>query len=83
MKCTLLKEEDYTKGRWTGGEFKELAIFPADSDYVNRDFLWRLSLDTVEKEEAQFPKLEDYDRVIMVLEGETVLLSLIHISAYH
>lgn len=73
MKCTLLKEEDYTKGRWTGGDFKELAIFPADSDYVNRDFLWRLSLDTVEKEEAQFPKLEDYDRVIMVLEGETVL----------
>jgi environmental stress-induced protein Ves len=73
MKCSLFKNKDYKVSEWTGGFMKELAVFPRTSKYIDRDFIWRLSSDNVTKEEASFSKLPDYDRVIMVLEGEAVL----------
>ena len=73
MRQYLLKEENYNTSNWTGGRTKELAIFPAQSKYLDRNFIWRLSSATVETEESDFSKLPDYDRVLMVLEGEVVL----------
>ena len=73
MRYELRKEEDYSISRWMGGKTKELAIFPPDSKYIDRDFIWRLSSATVELEESDFSKLPDYDRVLMVMEGSAVL----------
>ena len=73
MKCSLFKNEDYKVSEWTGGFMKELAVFPRTSKYIDRNFIWRLSSDNITKEEAYLSKLPDYDRVIMVLEGEAVL----------
>ena len=73
MRQYLLKEENYNIGNWTGGQTKELAIYPPKSKYLDRNFIWRLSSATVETEESDFSKLPDYDRVLMVLEGEVVL----------
>ena len=73
MKYRLYKEEDYSVSKWMGGKTKELAIFPGNSRYLDRDFIWRLSSATVELEESDFSKLPDYDRVLMVLEGNVVL----------
>lgn len=73
MKYTLCKEESYKTSDWMGGTTKELAIFPQSSSYLNRDFVWRLSSAVIDAEEANFSKLPDYDRVLMVLEGEVVL----------
>ena len=50
-----------------------MAIFPEDADYEARDFIWRLSSATADQEESVFTKLPDYDRVLMVLEGDAVL----------
>lgn len=73
MRQYLLKEENYNIGNWTGGQTKELAIYPPKSKYLDRNFIWRLSSATVETEESDFSKLPDYDRVLMVLKGEVVL----------
>ena len=73
MRYTLYKKEDYKTSQWMGGETTELAIFPATSKYIDRNFLWRLSSATIEVDESDFSKLPDYDRVLMVLEGEVVL----------
>ncbi|MBQ4650972.1 MAG: HutD family protein [Firmicutes bacterium] len=73
MKQYLFKEENYKVSNWTGGKTTQLAIYPHSSDYLERNFLWRLSSATIEQEESDFSKLPDYDRVIMVLEGEVVL----------
>jgi len=73
MKYSLFKQENYKTSRWTGGATKELAIFPETADYLERNFIWRLSSAQIEKEEASFSRLPDYDRVLMVLEGEVVL----------
>lgn len=73
MKAYIYKEENYNTSRWTGGLTKELAVYPSKSKYLDRNFIWRLSSATVETDESNFSKLPDYDRVLMVMEGEVVL----------
>lgn len=51
----------------------QTAIFPYDADYLERDFIWRLSSASVETDESSFTKLPDYDRILMVLDGDVVL----------
>ena len=73
MKTNLYKEENFNTSAWSGGKTKELAIYPKGQKYIDRDFIWRLSSATVDLEESDFTRLPDYDRVLMVLEGEVVL----------
>lgn len=73
MKYKVYKESDYKSNRWTGGQTTELAIYPMDRAYLERNFIWRLSSATIEKEESDFSRLSDYNRVLMVLDGEVVL----------
>lgn len=73
MKSILRKEKDFSVSSWSGGKTKELAIFPLDSKYADREFIFRLSSATVDLEESDFTLLPDYDRVLMVLKGSTVL----------
>lgn len=73
MNIKIYKSEDYTPSRWTGGTTTQLAIFPESSDYLKRNFIWRLSTATCDLEETTFSKLPDYDRVLMVLKGDVVL----------
>jgi len=73
MNIKIYKSEDFTPSRWTGGTTTQLAIFPETSDYLKRNFIWRLSTATCDLEETTFSKLPDYDRVLMVLKGDVVL----------
>ncbi len=73
MNHYLCKEEDFSVGKWSGGTTTQLAIYPKKSSYLERNFVWRLSSATVDTEESDFTRLPDYDRVLMVLKGETVL----------
>ena len=73
MKYQLHKREDFRERQWTGGLTREIAIWPSTAKYIDRSFIWRLSTATCELEESDFSKLPDYDRVLMVLDGEVVL----------
>lgn len=73
MNYEIRKEENFKTSPWAGGTTTELAIFPEKADYRDRDFIWRLSTARVDQEESPFTKLPDYDRVLMVLEGDVVL----------
>lgn len=73
MEYNLYKEENFSVSKWTGGVTKQLAIFPATGNYLERNFIWRLSTATCEKEESDFSRLPDFDRVLMVLSGSVVL----------
>ena len=73
MKSYVIKNEEFKTSNWSGGKTTELAIFPRDCQYINRDFTWRISSATVDDEESDFTRLPDYDRVLMVLKGEVVL----------
>ena len=68
-----LTSADYAVSAWSGGTTTQLAIWPPEAKYADRDFLWRISSATVELEESDFTPLPDYDRLIATLEGEIVL----------
>lgn len=73
MKLTKIEAAAQTVSRWSGGTTTQLAIFPPEAVYAERDFLWRLSSAVVELPESDFTALPDYDRILMILEGELAL----------
>lgn len=68
-----IKTENLDVNEWAGGKTKQLYIFPEVSSYAKRDFMWRLSSATVEAEISEFTVLEDYNRLLMILEGNVEL----------
>ena len=62
-----------TVSRWSGGTTTQLAIAPRGALYAERDFLWRVSSAVVELPESDFTPLPDYDRILMILEGNLTL----------
>ena len=70
----MIHKEEQTTIRWSGGLSTELYIFPEDSEYVERNFKYRLSTATVEIEQSVFTPLPGVDRTLMVLEGEMKLV---------
>lgn len=69
MNYKVLKKESYKISEWSGGITTELYIYPENSEYKNRDFIFRLSTATVEVEKSIFTKLENISRKLMILEG--------------
>lgn len=58
---------------WQGGRTKEIFIYPENSRYEDRNFLFRMSTSTVELPESDFTVLPNYIRKIAVIEGEMYL----------
>lgn len=69
----LLKRQDYSTARWSGGTTTQLAIAPEGARYADRDFLWRISSARVELEHSDFTPLPGYDRFLTVLAGDLEL----------
>lgn len=73
MKFKILKENDFTTTKWSGGDTTQLYIYPQEGNYVKRDFMFRLSTATVTDEKSAFTKLSGVSRKLMVLSGEMKL----------
>lgn len=69
----VLHETDYQISNWSGGKTIQLAIYPENSDYSKRNFLWRISSATVDLPESDFTALPDYLRQITPISGEMTL----------
>ncbi|AOT69351.1 HutD family protein [Geosporobacter ferrireducens] len=69
----IIRKAEQNTTVWTGGTTTQLAIFPKDALYSERNFLWRMSSAKVEVEESVFTSLPGIRRLIMVLEGELQL----------
>ncbi|HYE12363.1 MAG TPA: HutD family protein [Patescibacteria group bacterium] len=75
----IVKKDQQQTSSWMAGTTTQIAIYPKDSDYTDRNFLWRLSTAVVELEESSFTQLPGFDRHLMVLEGA---LELVHKDQY-
>lgn len=73
------KKIDLQTSLWSGGTTSQLAIFPPQSSYAKRDFLFRLSSARVDSETSKFTVLPNISRVIMILKGT---LKLTHKDRY-
>lgn len=73
MQIDIIKKSDQLTTRWTGGTTTELAIYPKNSRFKDRNFSYRLSLAKVEIDESSFTKLPGIDRTLLVLDGRLTL----------
>ncbi len=74
MEFRIIKPEDFETGVWSGGTTTQIAVYPEDSSYGERNFLFRLSSATVDTDRSEFTHLPDYDRWLMILEGSARLV---------
>lgn len=58
---------------WSGGRTTQIAIFPKDCSYKQRNFIWRASTASVDLEESDFTLLPDYTRLIAAINGSMEL----------
>lgn len=70
MKYEIISSAQNQTNRWAGGETTQLFIFPAEADFIRRDFQLRISTATVEQEESTFTIFTGITRRLMVLEGK-------------
>lgn len=80
MKEKIIKKEDFLTTKWAGGETTQLAIYPEDAIFSEKDFLWRVSSATFTSTESKFSDFSGYQRYILPLEGK---LSLFHERLYN
>ena len=64
------KKEDYKTSTWAGGTTTELCLFPEGGSYAERRFDLRISSATCDLLESQFTPLPDFQRELMILDGE-------------
>lgn len=65
-----LTSTDFKISNWSGGSTKELYIFPETAQYNQRNFNFRLSIATTEKEESTFTSLPNINRFLSILNGQ-------------
>ena len=73
MQVTLLKKESAKVSLWAGGTTHEVAVYPKDALYSQRDFLYRVSFAECEGEKADFTNLPGYMRKLSLIDGEIKL----------
>lgn len=72
--CQFIRRDEQTTTTWSGGTTSQIAIYPQDAKYRDKNFIWRLSTATVDIEESTFTPLPGLSRVLMMMEGNMTLL---------
>jgi len=70
----IIRKENLTTSRWSGGTTTQLYIYPQSALYAERNFYWRISSAVVEAPESDFTPLPGFLRIIMILDGELHLM---------
>lgn len=68
MEYRIYKEEDFNIMGGPAGEERQLAAFPQQ-----QPFLWKLALQEFDQEETELARMPEYDRIMLVLEGDIIL----------
>jgi environmental stress-induced protein Ves len=69
MNIHLLPKKDCTASIWSGGLTYEYLIYPKTANYTDRDFIFRISSATIEKEPSEFTKFKGYYRYLVMLDN--------------
>jgi environmental stress-induced protein Ves len=80
MNIQLFTPEKRKTINWASGTSTEIFIYPPDSNFAERNFIFRISTATVEAEESDFTFFEGITRHLMILKGE---MELIHEGRYN
>lgn len=73
IQTVLIRKEQMTASRWSGGTTTQIDLYPEGTTYGSRDFTFRVSSATIEESPSQFTALPDYQRWITMLSGPVIL----------
>lgn len=73
MKVIRRKIKDITPNLWEGGKTYEFFIYPENTSYAERNFVFRLSSATLEKSPSAFTNFQGYRRFLVMLTGDLVI----------
>lgn len=73
MQSKILHSTNFKTSNWSGGTTTQLFIYPPTAEYLQRNFIFRLSSAKVNTETSDFTSLPGVSRQLMVLAGETLL----------
>lgn len=83
----LIKRNNLNTAIWQGGKTTQLAIYPEDAKYEDRNFIWRVSNASTEEDISEFTVLKDYDRLIMIIKGKMELshndIEIVNLNEYN
>lgn len=79
MQFKFIPKSSQFETEWSGGTSTQLFIYPEVANYLQRNFLFRISSAKVKAEESTFTKLSGVSRIIMILDGE---LKIVHATKY-
>lgn len=82
MEIRTLRNKNYKTAQWMGGSTSQIYIYPEAAGYEDRNFSFRLSRATTQKNCSYFTKLPEYKRVLMVLSGSITLRHEGHYTKY-
>jgi environmental stress-induced protein Ves len=69
MNIRFLPKKNSTASIWSGGLTYEYMIYPKTANYADRDFVFRISSATIEKEPSKFTKFKGYYRYLVMLDN--------------
>ncbi|BEP28426.1 HutD family protein [Helicovermis profundi] len=73
MNYKIIKKENMTLKKWSGGTTREIAIYPENASYKKREFIYRISSATIDVDESLFTPLPGVKRILMILKGNVKL----------
>jgi environmental stress-induced protein Ves len=73
MLVNYIPKQAQKETQWSGGSTIQLCIYPSDSSYELKDFLFRISSANVMVIRSSFTHLPGVSRSIMILDGEVKL----------
>ncbi len=69
----IVKKVEQTVQHWSGGETRELYIYPPDASFEDRTFLYRISTARVDLDESSFTKFDGFERILIPLNNSVSL----------
>ncbi|MCC7332890.1 MAG: HutD family protein [Flavobacteriales bacterium] len=70
----IFTTENYITSKWSGCSTTQLYIYPESSQYHLQNFDFRISSAKIESNETVFTELKNYNRELMVLNGQIKLI---------
>lgn len=69
----VLPQKEYAVSYWSGGTTSQVMIWPPESEFKKHEFLWRISLATMEAVDSSFTQFDGFHRILHLLDGESRL----------
>lgn len=70
MKYIKISKQHLSPSIWDGGKTYEYYIYPPEASYANKEFLFRISAASIEKEPSVFTRFENFQRFLVMLDND-------------